>query len=359
MIIEGPMLMGVLIIVALAIAALLVYIRLAVRKDDPEAESLFSRLMKFGSKDEEEEDEDGQETRESQQAGPAGMGLKLPGIGRSRGHASAEPAKKRQDKNKMPGIQAGGLFSSLFGGRKSNEKIKEEVQAIDEQLNSVLQESAEISVTGMQPEIGTLEMPLSDGLGMRELDIKMGALNEPAVMPPADFQMDVPIDVQNPIVAPGGTDNGKEGSETFARYFDADPGQVRDIVSEARRLRVAFGKPVGAPMDTSTDNPAGTGLNKPETATEAEAKKPDALQAPPVAEPMKPPADSFVPETKTMGDDLLADLEADARQEELIDMSIMKEYQDMPITCVELESDLKGILDQITINMHGKGRQQA
>ncbi len=36
-------------------------------------------------------------------------------------------------------------------------------------------------------------------------------------------------------------------------------------------------------------------------------------------------------------------------------MSIMKEYQDMPITCVEIESDLKGILDQITINGQGRG----
>ena len=304
MIIEGPMLMGVLIIVALAIAALLVYIRLAVRKDDEEAESLFSRLLKFGSKDEEAEEEDGQETQAPQKTGLAGMGLKLPGIGKSRDDASAEPAKKKQDKKKMPGIQADGLFSGLFGSRKSKEKIKEEVQAIDEQLNSVLQESAEISVTGLKPEIGALEMPLSDGLGMRELDMEMGALDEPALMPPADFQMDTPIEVQSPIVAP----------------VTAPPAE---------------------------EKPA-----------EAEAKKPDAPLMPPEPEPMKPPADSFVPETKAMGDDLLADIEADARQEELIDMSIMKEYQDMPITCVELESDLKGILDQITINMHGKGKQQ-
>jgi len=53
---------------------------------------------------------------------------------------------------------------------------------------------------------------------------------------------------------------------------------------------------------------------------------------------------------KGTGDDLLDDLESSAKQVAEVDMSIMKEFQDMPITCVEIESDLKNILDQITIN---------
>lgn len=301
MIIEGPMLLGVLIIVALAIAALLVYIRFAVKKEDPEAESLFSRLLKFGSKDEEEEEEDGQENMALQQAEPSGMGLTLPGMSPIGNNTSAEPGKKK-DKKKA-GTSAVGLFSGLLGGKKSKEKLKEEVQAIDEQLNSVLRETSEINVLGLQPEIGAMEMPIPDGRGMRELDMEMGTLNEPAFQSPTDFQMDSPMpDIQSPVVAP------------------AAPAPEEEMLKNA------------------------------------ENKKPDAPQTPPAAEPSKALPDNFMQETKSSGDNLLDDLESEAKQEELIDMSIMKEFQDMPITCVELESDLKGILDQITVNMHGKGR---
>jgi hypothetical protein len=302
MIIEGPMLLGVLIIVALAIAALLVYIRFAVKKEDPEAESLFFRLLKFGSKDEEEE-EDGQENTASQQAEPSGMGLTLPGMNPVSNNTPAEPGKKK-DKKKA-GASAGGLLAGLFGGNKSKEKLKEEVQAIDEQLNSVLRETSEINVLGLQPEIGAMEMPIPDGRGMRDLDLEMGALNEPAFLPPTDFQMASPMpDIQSPVVAPAAS----------------------------------------APEEEMPKN--------------AENKKPDAPQTPAEVEPSKALPDNFMQETKSSGDNLLDDLESEAKQEELIDMSIMKEFQDMPITSVELEADLKGILDQITINAQGRGRQQ-
>jgi hypothetical protein len=87
---------------------------------------------------------------------------------------------------------------------------------------------------------------------------------------------------------------------------------------------------------------------KPEEDASRAEKKPDAARAPVEAEASKPPAEIKVDDMK--GGDLLDDLEASAKQEEAVDLSIMKEFQDMPITCVELEGDLKGILDQITIN---------
>ncbi len=68
---------------------------------------------------------------------------------------------------------------------------------------------------------------------------------------------------------------------------------------------------------------------------------------------MKAP-DILAGDKKDVSDDLLSDLEQATKQEDDIDMSIMKEYQDMPITCVELEADLKSILDQITINAQGR-----
>jgi hypothetical protein len=98
---------------------------------------------------------------------------------------------------------------------------------------------------------------------------------------------------------------------------------------------------------TSPAPPAVEPLKPAEEAPRVE-KKPDAPQAPVEAGASKPRAEIKMEDMK--GGDLLDDLEASAKQEEAIDMSIMKEFQDMPITCVELEGDLKGILDQITIN---------
>ncbi|OPY29103.1 MAG: hypothetical protein A4E28_01090 [Methanocella sp. PtaU1.Bin125] len=67
--------------------------------------------------------------------------------------------------------------------------------------------------------------------------------------------------------------NNTEGSTTFARYFDADPGQVRDIVCEARRIRLAMGKPVTESTGASGDGAADTSLHAPVTAAEATVEK--------------------------------------------------------------------------------------
>ncbi len=57
-------------------------------------------------------------------------------------------------------------------------------------------------------------------------------------------------------------------------------------------------------------------------------------------------------------DDLLKDLEQEVSVEEAVNTSIMKEYADMPITCDEIETDLKGILDNITVNARGKKKSR-
>jgi hypothetical protein len=190
-------------------------------------------------------------------------------------------------------VGLGGVFSGLLGSRKNKEKIKEEVRAIDDQLNSVLQESEEINVLGLPPQISADDSSISDGKGMRELDLEMGSLQGPLeIIGPEDLKPEpLPLEAAPPVAA--------------------------------------------AP--------------KPEEPINVEQKKADAPPTPVEAE-AKSPIDFMADGKKGTGDDLLDDLESSAKQVAEVDMSIMKEFQDMPITCVEIESDLKNILDQITIN---------
>lgn len=275
MIIEGNLLIGILIVVALAIGALVVYIRFAVKKEPSDAEPLFSRLLSFGRKDEEDDTRD-------ESSSPA-----------TEGAAGEEPAKKAPFS-----LGLGGIFSGVLGSRKNKDEIKDEVRAIDEQLNSVLQDTEEINVPGLPPQISADDLTLSDGRGMRELDLEMGTLQGP-------LEIITPEDIKPPAI-------------------DLSPAAP-------------------AAMPPKTDEPVN-----------AEQKKPDAPQAP--VEAAKSAVDFMADDKKGgLGDDLLDDLESSAKQVETVDMSIMKEYQDMPITCIEIEADLKGILDQITINGQARG----
>jgi hypothetical protein len=289
MIMEGNLLIGILIVVALAIGALVVYIRLAVKKEPSDADSLFSRLLRFGEKDEDDaEDSAGTDAAPEGADAPGGLSLPLPV------NASKAVAEGPEKKSLIP-VSLGGVFSGVLGSRKNKEKIKEEVRAIDDQLNSVLHESEEINVLGLPPQISANDSPISDGRGMRELDLEMGTLQGPLeIISPDDIKLEPPA-------------------------FDGAPG-----------------------------TPAAPSM-KPEEPVKVEQKKPDAPQTPAEAE-AKSAIDFMADDKKGSGDDLLDDLESSAKHEEEIDMSIMKEYQDMPITCVEIESDLKNILDQITIN---------
>jgi len=281
MIIEGNLLIGILIVVALAIGALVVYIRFAVKKEPSDAGLLFSRLLKIGEKDDLDEEEDAPLA----QVGPPGTAAR-----------GDKPAAAEEPSEKVPlSSSLGGVLSGVLG-RKSKEKIKEEVRAIDDQLNSVLQVTEEINVPGQPPQIPAGGLTLSDGLGMKELDLEMGALQGPLE-----------------IVSPEGIPPGPPA-------FDLAPV---------------------APLN-------------PEEPARADQKKPEASPKPAEAEATKPAIDFMADTKKGADDDLLADLESSTKQVEVIDLSIMKEYQDMPITCSEIESDLKGILDQISINAQGK-----
>jgi hypothetical protein len=68
-------------------------------------------------------------------------------------------------------------------------------------------------------------------------------------------------------------DNGPDGTVTLAKYFNADPNSVRDIVAEGRRMRLAMGKPIVEPPGQPAERPADTGVAAGKAATEAVAEK--------------------------------------------------------------------------------------
>jgi len=51
-----------------------------------------------------------------------------------------------------------------------------------------------------------------------------------------------------------------ETSQVFKKYFNADPNHVRDIVNEARRVRMAMGKSINGPVMLEADNPSPDGI---------------------------------------------------------------------------------------------------
>ena len=72
-------------------------------------------------------------------------GCRCPCPAMAGGKADGEEGRRRRHLSHRPGRH----LLRLVGSRKNKEKIKEEVRAIDEQLNSVLQETEEINVSGL------------------------------------------------------------------------------------------------------------------------------------------------------------------------------------------------------------------
>ncbi len=76
------------------------------------------------------------------------------------------------------------------------------------------------------------------------------------------------------VTAAGSTKNGSQDeTSAFATYFSVDSSQVRDIVSEARRMRIAMGKPISVMPGQPAEAPADTGFTAGRVVTEAAAEK--------------------------------------------------------------------------------------
>ena len=65
----------------------------------------------------------------------------------------------------------------------------------------------------------------------------------------------------------------QDGTTAFAKYFNVDPGNVRDIVSEARRVRLALGKTIVMPPGLPADSMAESGIATGNAAADSKAEK--------------------------------------------------------------------------------------
>ena len=157
-------------------------------------------------------------------------------------------------------------FNALYNGSFETESGKPDLPAIEEAINHAFPpEQAVIIMTRVTKKLGG-----SPGT------ILAAAVRAHQAGTPAN-------------AAGSQAGNGPEGSTTFARYFDADPGQVRDIVYEARRIRLAMGKPVVASTGAvSTESAADASLRAPVTATVSTVEKTTktAVEAAPAAPDM-------------------------------------------------------------------------
>ncbi|HUL62815.1 MAG TPA: hypothetical protein VLT35_07105 [Methanocella sp.] len=261
-------------------------------------ESLFSRLRK-----EEEPGETAEEDAGSMvPAEDADTGLTLPGeepIGGKARRKGVARARVKAEAVKPPrSISLGKLFSGMLHHGKEKDKIAQEVQVIDQELKNVLEDVEVIKAIGMPQSLPDASTPHPGSNRAPGLDLDLGGLS-----PRGDFIKPDELQLEPPM-------------------------------------------PAAAPPKPETPRPAPGTVGAGKTADEAlkppepEAKMPDVLAG----------------GKKDVGDDLLSDLEQAAHQAEDLDLSIMKEYQDMTITGADLESELKGILDQITINSQNKMR---
>jgi hypothetical protein len=346
------MLLVVLIVVTIAITALGVYVKFTMGRAPSDSDTIFSRFLRTG-----EGADPGEEAGAEVPELPGDMAAgSLPGIdlrpdagGRPSGDltigspaaavaADGGPADKT---GFLSGI--GGGLTGLMGTRKSKDRIKEEVSIIDSQLEQVLQQSEEISLPGSM----TIDMQSNTSLGLPD-SMSLGLPDSMSLGLPDSMSLGLPdsMSLGAPDGMPGagpatGLDDGlhspESGGSTAVQKLckeyvmpDAPPPLVED----------------GLPLDSPDLVPDKDGNGN--------SKKPKDAKGKQRGNPMQDQVGDFTGKTPDASDDLLKDLEAEAVKELEIDMSIMKEYRDMPLTCVELETDLKGILDKITVSAQGK-----
>ncbi len=373
MIIEGPILLVILVVVALVIAALGVYVRFAMGRAPAGGDMIFSRLLRAGPKADPEE-EAGTAVPEAPVATAAGRlsGIDLPAL--SGGSLPADPAMDGTSDMKSLLSGFGGGLSGLMSARKNKEKIKEEVKIIDSQLEQVLKQSEAISAPENMPA-GMLDMPLSmpdmslnmpdsmplsmpesapmsmpDMPNMPNMPDGMSFnLPDSAPLSMPDMQLTLPdiAPVSEPASSPGsGPAIGVGGGGEHAPIKNSGEG-VKKLCKEyvmpdaplmpgEEGLQLGLGDPGQSP----------DGKSKSKKSKDAKGKYGDSQSQNQIGD--------FGGKKADASDDLLKDLEAEVTVEEAVNMSIMKEYADMPITCDEIETDLKGILGNITVNTHGK-----
>ncbi|CAJ35442.1 hypothetical protein [Methanocella arvoryzae] len=322
---EGNMLLILLVGLSLAIVIIVVAIRLTVKKDSDASDGLLLPVLNRGH-DQQAAEEAETETIEPD-AGSAGTpgtdDLSLPEIEDLDG-LSFEPEENVivQEVQKPEANSSANLITvitdllrGIFSRGKVREETKQEVQNIDEQLEQVLRESQniglDISSNVKIPNLSTL----SESKTMREIDTGMRN-QQPA--------QEKKPEAQSPPESPEGLNPYTQAGDMGLNPPDA--------------------------MASAPQDPA-----KPK-----EERKPDLSLQPLTPKPPESgsPENAFTGEVHDAASDLLSEIAAETVKEEVIDTSIMKDLEGVPISCEELEKDLTVILDQISVNVQASGKKK-
>lgn len=325
MLIEGNLLLGLLIGVSIAIVLVVVIVRYVIKNGSAAPTgSILSRLARGNGQAAASDGPTASET-----ADPAGGGqlpddgLALPSLddlGGLSADQAEKPAGAGQKKNPASaglGTVAKDLLGSLLGRRKKPEQVKSDVKEIDDQLNQVLQESQNLGLDIPSaikvPDIGIM----ADSKNLRDIEKEMRS------------QSTIPERKQESSPQP-------QSIEGLNPYLQ------------------------GGSLDISSLEPA---VPKPEPNKPQEQPKPDLSRQPQTPKPPEASSSSGNASKGSggpmdMAGDLLSEIAAESVKEEKVNMSIMKDLKDVPIACDELEKDLSGILDQISLNTKAGGKKK-
>ncbi|WP_424357494.1 hypothetical protein [Methanocella sp. MCL-LM] len=319
--IEGNMLLIILVGLSLAIAIIVVVIRVAVKKDPSAAGGSLLSALNRGRGQPDAEEAAGGEVEAGLASASGNDDLSLPEID-DLDSLSFEPEKSPAREAPKPKDKSSAsiltviteLLRGIFSRRKVQEEVKHEVKDIDEQLNQVLQESQnlglDISNDVKIPNLGTL----SESKTMREIDT--GMRNQ---QPALEKKSEAPPQPQS-----------LEGMNPYTQ---------------------------GGMDFTLPDTPA---FQQEQVAKPPEPARPDLSK-----QPLTPKPPESKPENTFKGQgpndatsDLLSEIAAESVKEEVINMSIMKDLEGVPIACDELEKDLTTILGQISVNAKASGKKK-
>ena len=324
---EGNMLLILLVGLSLAIAIIVVAIRLTVKKDSSASGGPLLSMLNRGhdqQADTAAADTEIIEPAAGSSGTPEADDLSLPEIDDLDSLSLGPEEKASVQESQKPKAKSSesiltvitDLLRGIFSRGKVREEAKHEVQDIDEQLNQVLMESQnlglDISSDVKIPNLGTL----SESKTMREIDTGMRNQQSAPEKTPQAPSRPQSLEGLNPYTQAGGLDFNLPGATTSAPQEPAKP---------------------------------------------LEERKPDLSLQP---QTPKPP-ESGSPENAFMGQgpndvtsDLLSEIAAESVKEEIVDTSIMKDLEGVPISCDELEKDLTGVLGQISVNARVGGKKK-
>jgi len=327
MLIEGNILIGILVGLAIAIALAVVIIRYALKKDPNTGGSAFSWPGRNRDQATTDADADAEAHEEPGAVDPmAGQfpddGLSLPSLDELSDPfvevpQTAVPAASEKSNPASAGLGSviKDLIGTLLAKRKKPEEVKRDVQDIDEQLNQVLQESQNLGLdipsSVRVPDLGMM----SDSQNMRNIDKEIRNQNRAA-------------EIRRPEPTP------------------APPQSIEGLNPYTQGGSLELNPPGMSPAPNAPDKPQEQA--KPDLSKQPQGPKPDA----------KGPENAFSGGgANDLASDLLSEIAADSVKVVEVDLAIMKDLKDVPLVCDELEKDLTGILDQISLNAKVNGKK--